>query len=94
MAAGAGAQGNLVLLLADESLLHVEFQGTNSKDMALRMSEYYLLLLSRYERPIRKVVLYVDRPRMRMSPVLDHGPLRFSYWLSDIWEWPRAKVVG
>ena len=85
---------DLVLLLADESLLHIEFQGTNSKDMALRMSEYYLLLLSRYERPIRKVVLYVDRPRMRMSPVLDHGPLRFSYWLSDIREWPRAKVVG
>jgi hypothetical protein len=84
---------DLVLLLTDESLLHIEFQGTNSKDMALRISEYYLLLLSRYQRPIRQVVLYVGRPRMRMSSVLDHGPLRFSYSLRDIREWPARKLL-
>ena len=84
---------DLVLLLADESLLHIEFQGTNRKDMAIRMSEYYLLLLARYQCPIRQVVLYVGRPRMRMSSVLEHGPLRFSYSLRDIREWPARKLL-
>ena len=29
----------------------------------------------------------------RMSPVLEHGPLRFSYSLRDIREWPARKLL-
>ena len=57
------------------------------------MSEYYLLLLSRYQRPIQQVVLYVAQPRMRMTPTFEHGPLRFSYSLHDIREWPARKFL-
>jgi len=85
---------DLVLLLANETLLHIEFQSTNRKDMTMRMAEYYMLLLARYKRPIQQVVLYVGHSRMRMESVLEHGPLRFSHTLKDIREWTADSMLA
>ena len=60
--------------------------------MAIRMSEYYLLLLARYTCPIQQVVLYVANRECGMSPVLEHGPPRFSYSLRDIRECPALNL--
>ena len=51
---------DLLLLLDDDSILHIELQTYNDKRMAERMLEYKLLIKSRYEdRDVRQVVVYV-----------------------------------
>ena len=51
-------------LLADGSLLHIEFQSTNRGDMALRMAEYYLLRVRRFPgRSVRQEVCTWGRNR-------------------------------
>ena len=74
------------LLLENETLLHLELQSSNDKDMGLRMLEYYTLLWTRYRKPVRQVVVYVGTPRMRMSSLLEMDALRFSFALRDIRE--------
>jgi predicted transposase YdaD len=77
---------DLVLLLADGSILHLEFQSTNQPDMPYRMAIYHVLLADRYRRPLRHVVLYVGQAKMRMTGRLDTGLMQFTYNLKDIRE--------
>lgn len=75
---------DLAMLLADGSILHVEFQSRNDPRMARRMAMYHLLLSERLERPLRQVVLYVGAARMCMPRELNVGLMRFRYELLDI----------
>ena len=50
-------RADLVYLLADETLLHIEFQSDNDKDMPYREGIYCLLLGQKYRRRVRQVVL-------------------------------------
>lgn len=83
---------DLVMLLADGTLLHLELQSTNDGEMGLRMLEYYVLLWRRYRKPVRQVVLYVGTPRMTMEPGFVTAALRFDFALRDIREW-RAEAM-
>ena len=85
---------DLVLLLADGTLLHIELQSSNDRDMWLRMLEYYVLLWRRYRKPIRQVVLYVGTPRMRMLDTLVSKTLRFSFTVRDIREWQAEDLLA
>jgi predicted transposase YdaD len=85
---------DLVLLLADETLLHIELQSSNDRDMGLRMLEYYALLWRRYRKPVRQVVVYVGTPRMRMPAAFETEALRFSYSLRDVREWPAEDLLA
>ena len=67
---------DLAMLLADGSILHVEFQSRNDARMARRMAMYHLLLSERFERPLRQVVLYVGAARMCMPRELNSGVMR------------------
>lgn len=85
---------DLLLLLADGSILHLEFQSKNHAEMAYRMAMYHLLLAQRYRgRPMRHVVLYVGQARMRMARRLDTGPLQFTFELMDIREIESADLL-
>lgn len=85
---------DLLALLADGSLLHIEFQSTNRGDMALRMAEYYLLLVRKFgRRPVRQVVLYVGSKPLRMKRTLRQGRMTFEYDVYDIREWPAADLL-
>ena len=75
---------DLVAELADDSLLHIEFQSRNDRYMLERMAMYHLVLLRRFRRPLRHVVLYVGQPPMSMKPALNTGPLRFACEVTDI----------
>ncbi|MGH9722161.1 MAG: hypothetical protein ACRD8O_18280 [Bryobacteraceae bacterium] len=77
---------DLVLSLEDRSILHLEFQSRNHRDMPYRMAMYHLLLTQRYRRHLRHVVLYVGERKMRMQTRLDSGPMQFHYELKDIRE--------
>ena len=50
-------RADLVYLLADETLLHIEFQSDNDKDMPYREGIYCLLLGQKYRRRDRKSVV-------------------------------------
>ncbi len=56
-------RADLVLLLADGTILHIEFQSGNDKNMPYREGIYCLLLGQKYRRRVRQVVLYGDRRR-------------------------------
>ena len=75
---------DLLLLLVDGSLLHIEFQSKNHRWMAHRVAMYHLLLVQKYKVRVRHVVVYVGQPRMNMPVQLDTGPLQFAYESMDI----------
>ena len=52
-------RADLVLSLANGTILHIEFESGNDKDMPYRMGIYCLLLGQTYRRPVRQVVLYL-----------------------------------
>ena len=58
-------RADLVFLLADETLLHVEIQGANDKEIPYREGIYCLLIGQKYRRPVRQVVLYIGYPKIR-----------------------------
>lgn len=85
---------DLVLRLVDETLLHIELQSSNDRDMPLRMLEYYTLLWRRYRKPVRQAVVYVGTPRLRMERHLESASLRFDYELRDIREWRAEDLLA
>jgi len=70
-------RADLVLLLEDQTILHLEFQSTNDKYMPYRAGIYCVLLGHRYHCRVRQVVLYVGQPKMRMAAE---------------WTWARRKL--
>jgi hypothetical protein len=79
-------RADLVALLEDDSVFHFEFQGQNDKQMGYREGIYCLLISQKYQRPVRQVVLYVGKPKMRMKSELDAGGTKVSFRLIDIRE--------
>ncbi|HXQ25987.1 MAG TPA: hypothetical protein VN822_06240 [Candidatus Acidoferrales bacterium] len=77
---------DLVLSLEDGSILHIEFQSTNDRNMAYRMVEYWPLIKRRFKRPLRQVVLYVGQARPAIVNRLEEDDLQFSYGVMDIRE--------
>ena len=77
---------DLLLLLVDGTLLHIEFQSKNHRWMAHRVAMYHLLLVQKHKVRVRHVVVYVGQPRMNMPVKLDTGPLQFAYDSMDIRE--------
>jgi hypothetical protein len=77
-------RADLVFLLEDESILHLEFQTRNAKDKPYRVGMYCLLLGQRYRRRVRQVVIYIGQAKMRMENQLDLGQTKIEYSLMDI----------
>jgi predicted transposase YdaD len=65
-------------------ILHIEFQTGNSKNMAFRMVEYFIMLTRRYKLPVRQYVIYMGRKKLSMKGELDLQRLHFSYDLLDL----------
>jgi predicted transposase YdaD len=77
-------RADLVLLLADESILHIEFQSGNDRYMPHRMGIYGLMIAMRYRRPLRQAVIYLGGGKMRMGDRVEVGGIRVEYRLIDI----------
>src|SRR3989449_3860217 len=77
-------RADLVVLLEDGTILHIEFQSTNDKDMAYRAGIYWVLLGHRYHCRVRQGVLYTGQAKMRMPDGVDLGETRIAYRLIDI----------
>jgi hypothetical protein len=77
-------RADLVLRLADQSILNIEFQSENHKDVPYRVGIYGLMMGQRYRVPVRQVVLYVGQKRLSMEDSLDIGSVQVRYRLVDI----------
>ncbi len=87
-------RADLVLSLADGTILHIEFQSGNDKDMPYREGIYCLLLGQKYRRRVRQVVLYVGQAKMRMEDHVDLGETKCAYTLMDIREMDAGKLMA
>ena len=87
-------RADLVLLLADGTILHLEFQSTNDRNMPYREGIYCLLLGQKYRRRVRQVVLYIGQAKMRMENQIDLGETRAAYTLMDIRQIDAAQLLA
>ena len=83
-AAVAERRADLLLLLEDESIFHLDFQSENDRDMPYRIGIYGLMAGQKYRRKVRQAVLYAGQERMRMRSRLDLGEIQVAYRLVDI----------
>jgi len=84
---------DLVLLLEDGTVLHIEFQGKNDRAMGYREGIYGLLLAQRRRCRVRQVVLYVGEAKMSMSGRLDAGSVQVAYEPVDIREMDAQALL-
>ena len=85
---------DLVLLLAGDSIFHIELQSWNDRNMAYRMAEYWILLKRRYGRPVRQVVLYVGQGRAAPVSSLEDANFRFHCPVVDIREIAAEELIN
>jgi predicted transposase YdaD len=77
-------RADLLLLLIDKSIFHLDFQSDNDSDMPYREGIYGLMAGQKYRRKIRQTVLYTGQGRMTMPDRLDLGEIKVAYRLVDI----------
>ena len=85
---------DLVGELDTGELLHLEMQGENDLQMAVRMLEYGVCILRREERFPRQVALYVGNDKMRMPDRIEAEGLSFRYRLIDIRDLDGAALLA
>jgi predicted transposase/invertase (TIGR01784 family) len=62
-------------------VLHLEWQLADEKQMAFRMAEYCIMLLRRYDLPVRQYVIYLGERPPRMKNHIRSEYLQFQYQL-------------
>ncbi len=87
-------RADIVYLLDDGSILHIEFQSTNDRDIAYRQGIYCLLLAQRHRKPVRQVVLYVGRGKMTMPDSIETGQTTVHYQILDIRSIAAEQLVA
>jgi predicted transposase/invertase (TIGR01784 family) len=65
-------------------VLHIEFQVKNEPKMVFRMGEYFIMLLRRYELPVRQYVIYIGAGIPTMTDHIHSGPMNFKYQLISL----------
>jgi predicted transposase/invertase (TIGR01784 family) len=62
-------------------VLHIEFQVQDEPNMVFRMAEYYIMLLRRYELPVRQYVIYIGAGNPTMTDHIRSESMNFTYQL-------------
>jgi predicted transposase/invertase (TIGR01784 family) len=62
-------------------VLHIEFQVKDEPKMVFRMAEYYIMLLRRYELPVRQYVIYIGASNTTMADHILSESMNFKYRL-------------
>ncbi|MBS1665156.1 MAG: hypothetical protein JST68_29185 [Bacteroidetes bacterium] len=62
-------------------ILHIEFQVKDEPKMVFRMAEYYIMLLRKYELPVRQCVIYIGAGVPAMTAYIHSEPMNFKYQL-------------
>jgi hypothetical protein len=77
-------RADLLLLLEDDSMFHLDFQNENDRGMPYREGIYGLMAGQKYRRKISQTVLYTGPGRMNMPVRLNLGKITVEYTLIDI----------
>lgn len=85
-------------------VLHVEFQVPNEKEMVYRMAEYSIMLMRRYQLPVKQFVIFLKAGKPTMATAIDAKNLKYHYRLVRISEVsyqlflksknPEVKMLG
>ena len=67
-------------------VLHIEFQLVSDKEMVYRMVEYRIMLMRRYELPVKQYVIFLGEEPPPMATSINEDRLHFSYPLLMISE--------
>ncbi len=62
-------------------VLHIEFQVKDEPQMVFRMAEYHIMLLRKYELPVRQYVIYIGADKPTMTDHIHSEPMNFKYSL-------------
>jgi predicted transposase YdaD len=75
---------DLLGMLPDGELIHIEFQSRNERWFWLRMAEYLFAIRRRYGKFPRQIVLYVGEKPLRMKNSFSGAGLTFRYDQIDV----------
>jgi hypothetical protein len=79
-------------------LLHVEVQGSNDKDFARRMFEYYIRLFSKHGRPVAAIAIFTGRDGGKIPAIYEDRCLwmrsRYEYKTLNIADYPDEVLAA
>ncbi len=85
-------------------ILQIEFQVADEKEMVYRMAEYYIMLMRKYQLPIKQFVIFLKDTKPMMPTYLQTERLQFDFTLVKIAEVnyklflrsnnPEVKMLG
>ncbi len=67
-------------------VLHVEFQTTDEREMVYRMAEYSIMLMRKYQLPLKQYVVFLGYSKPEMPTYIKTEHLEFDYQLIRISE--------
>jgi hypothetical protein len=83
---------DLLVSLADGSLLHIEFQSARDPAMSYRMLEYWLLIKRQFQRPLRQAVLMVGHAAGGAGD-FEVDDLRFHYEIIELQKVDAEELI-
>ena len=88
-------RADLIVLLEDKSIFHLEIQTFNDSNMAYRMLEYFFLIKEKYHNEnIFQMVLYVGDKKLKMQNNINLKNLKFNYSLKNIKEINCEEMIN
>ncbi len=80
--------------IGDKFIFHIEFQSESEPKMLYRLAEYHGILLKRYGKPIRHLVIYFGRHKPNMPNHLPDNQQFKSFDLLSVRDLDRKKLLA
>lgn len=77
-----------------ESLLHIEFQTQNEKDMIFRMQEYHGIIQRKYNLPIHHIVIFLGKGQSNMTDTLQSDMLFRGFKVINLYDLSFDKLLS
>jgi len=75
---------DILAKINNSSILHIEYQNNNDKNMHFRMLRYFLDITTKYKTPPKQFVIYIGKQKLSMKNSIDYENLKFSYEIIDM----------
>lgn len=76
------------------SILHLEFQTRNNKEMLARMQEYHSLIYRRHQLPIRHIVIYLGKQKSTMKAQLEPNLIFYGFDIINLTEIDPDQLIS
>ena len=77
-----------------ESILHLEFQTRNDKEMLERIQEYHALIFRKYKLPIRHIVIYLGKRKSTMKSKLQKDQIFTGFDIINLTEINPEQLIS